>query len=86
MGKKVTVRQIVDYLGELSVDYQLYGDTNTSVEGFSSLSGYRENTITWLKKDGVELPTDISVCIVQQGADVDAAVKIICTSAKEAFF
>lgn len=86
MGKEVSVKQIVDYLEEISADYEICGDLNKVIEGFSSLSRYQKNTITWLKKDGMNVPDSIAVCVVQQGVAVDADVKITCLNAKAVFF
>lgn len=86
MGKKVSVRQIVDYLEEISADYEIYGNLDETIEGFSSLTSYKENTITWLKKDNIKIPPAISVCVVQQGIEVEACVRIVCPNSKEVFF
>lgn len=86
MGKEVSVKQIIDYLEEISADYEAYGDFDEVIEGFSSLSKYKENTITWLKKAGMEIPSEMTVCVVQQGIETEANVKIVCPNSKEVFF
>ena len=86
MRKEVRVRQIVDYLEEIAADYEIYGDLDEEIEGFSSLSSYKKNTITWLKKDGMKIPPEVSVCVVQQGVEAEAKVKIVCSNSKNVFF
>ena len=49
MRKKVSIRQIADYLEGISVAHKICGDCNETVEGFSPLLRYKENTITWIK-------------------------------------
>lgn len=45
----VSLNEIIKYLEEHGIAYKYYGDNNCSVEGFSSLNKYKENTITWCK-------------------------------------
>lgn len=49
MRRTVSIGQIAEYLEEIAADYIIYGDLNKTVEGFSPLTRYQENTITWIK-------------------------------------
>lgn len=86
MGKEVTVRQMADYIKDIAIHCEIYGNFNEVVVGFSSLSRYKANTITWLKKAGMRIPHRVAVCVVQQGVEAEADVKIVCSNSKEVFF
>ncbi len=86
--KPVNVGQIEAYLNTAGIPFMVEGDRETSVIGFSSLSHYRDNTVTWInaKKTDIELPKDISICVVQEGVEIQAEAKIISPNSKATFF
>lgn len=91
MGKKlkeIRMDSIVDFLKETAVAFELHGDFTGTIVGFSSLSQYKEHTITWLKdkKAGMKIPAEISLCVMQQGIEANARAKIICSDSKKVFF
>lgn len=88
MGKSVSVKQIKDFLERTGLPFSIYGDLEETVSGFSSLSRYREGTITWnnSKKELSEFPPHISVCVVQEGAPMEAQAQIVSPNSKAVFF
>lgn len=47
--KPVYLKQIVQYLENIDMDFKFYGDMEGSISGFSPFEHYQENTITWIK-------------------------------------
>lgn len=86
MEKRVSVKQIENYLDEISVNYKIYGDLDLEIEGFSSALKYKNNTITWLRGKGMEVPFAIAVCVVPFGVEVETKVKIECSNPRTVFF
>lgn len=46
----IRISDILDYLDSTGIEYGFFGNSNTIVEGFSSLNNYKKNTFTWIKK------------------------------------
>lgn len=71
----VTVNEVLSYLEKNGEEFAFSGDESSSIEGFSSLMNYRENTITWCKTaskmEEVNVPdTDFSL-VVTCKSDID---------------
>lgn len=88
MEQLITVKQIAAYLEKENLPHFLQGNPETAVCGFSSLSRYREGTITWINSPDKSIPAAIpvSACVIQEGADLAAAGKIITPQSKAVFF
>ncbi len=88
MDRLITVRQIAAYLKEKKLPHAIQGNADEAVCGFSSLSRYREDTITWVNspEKSFQPSVPVSVCVIQEGADLQAAAKIITPQSKAVFF
>lgn len=88
MDRLITVKQISTYLEEKGFPHTVQGNSKETVCGFSSLSHYQEGTITWINspRKTVQTSVPISACVVQEGADINADVKIITSHSKAVFF
>ena len=84
--KEVSVKQIVTYLEEKQIDFEVDGNQDEIICGFSSLRNYREGTITWINSNSLEVPASVSVCIVQKGVDVKGKTQIVSNNSKGLFF
>lgn len=85
----ITITDILKYLEKQQYEFQFHGNEQVVIEGFSSLNNYREQTVTWIKKEenwNPDLKNRISLCIVQNGVQVDAANQIISDNSKLIFF
>jgi len=47
--KKVLMTEILEYLSKEKVEYEFLGNREVEIDGFSSVSNYRKNSITWIK-------------------------------------
>ncbi len=88
--QKVEFKQIEDYLTKCRFEFRIEGDKNIIVEGFSSITNYKEETMTWLKDEKILNNTNrkdnILLCIVQEGNEIAARTKIISKASKTVFF
>lgn len=86
--KSVSVEQIKKYIEDTGASVEIQGNLKKEVLGFSSLNRYLKGTITWVgsAKKREELPTEISVCVVQKGVEIEAETKIISMNSKAVFF
>ena len=46
----VKIGRILEFLEKKGYEFEYYGCRDIEVRGFSSLSKYKQNTITWVKK------------------------------------
>ena len=44
------ISQILDYLKSENIPYSFSGDADKEINGFSSLSRYKDGSITWIKR------------------------------------
>lgn len=88
MDQLITIKQITTYLEEKGLPYDVQGNPEEIVSGFSSLSHYRKGTLTWINSSEktVETSVPVTACIVQEGADINAGVKLITPQSKAVFF
>ncbi len=88
MEKELKLKEIEDYLKSKEFSFEIDGNKEEMVSGFSSLGNYQDKTLTWInsKKKIPILPLHISACVVQKGLEVEAEVKIIAENSKEIFF
>jgi UDP-3-O-[3-hydroxymyristoyl] glucosamine N-acyltransferase len=84
---KIGIEDILSYLDEKEFVYEYRGDGTVAVMGFSALSQYKEDTITWVKTlskwTGDET---ITLAVVQKGVSVPIKNQILCENSKEIFF
>ena len=71
-------------------EFQIEGEKDIIVEGFSSISNYKDKTMTWLRDeksvdDSIREKT-ILLCIVQEGVEIEARTKIISKIPRTIFF
>lgn len=86
--KLIKVKEIVSYLKKNKLNFEIEGNIEEEILGFSSLGKYQDRTLTWInsqKKVLTDLPY-ISAVVVQRGVEVNANVKIISRNSKEVFF
>ncbi len=88
MDQLITIKQIAAYLEDRKLPHVIQGNFKEAVCGFSSLSRYHEGTVTWINspKKSIQTLVPVSACVIQEGADLDAAVKIITPQSKAVFF
>lgn len=87
-AKLVKAAEIEAYLKEKNFDFEMNGNREEMVSGFSSFDNYKERTLTWVKsqeKIAATLP-NISICVVQKNVKIEAKVKIISDNSKAIFF
>lgn len=82
--------KILEWLEKQGYDYLFNGDSQTEIDGFSSLLNYRKKTITWIKKEDnynyLNRPVDVACAVVQSGVKVDFKNVIMTDNSKELFF
>lgn len=88
--KEISIAQIEKYLEQQHYRFKIIGKQDNVIRGFSSLSKYKEDTMTWIKSNKVNILTNkntkIALCVVQEGAEIDAETKIITPDSKAVFF
>ncbi len=87
--KSVTAREIYEFCREKDPAVRYVGDYEISVKGFSSLSHYRNHTLTWVKKQSnYEGRKDVapSICIIQEGVKISDTNQIISADSRNLFF
>ena len=47
--KEISIRQIKDYFKGISEDYEIYGNLDDRITGFSPFGTYKPGTVTWIK-------------------------------------
>lgn len=84
------LKMILNWLEKNNYDYTFNGNDQTEIDSFSSLLNYKENSLTWIKKEDVYnslgRPDDIACAVVQKGVAVDFKNAIITENSKEVFF
>lgn len=87
-SKLIKIKEIEDYLKNKKFGFEIDGNKEEIVLGFSSLENYQDKTLTWInsKKKVSKLPSNISACVIQNGVEAEADVKIIAENSKEVFF
>jgi len=85
----ITIKEILNFLKKEKISYQFIGNENNTISGFSSLSKYRPNTMTWVRKTEklYEVQQEvISLLIVQEGICATVVNQIITPESKRVFF
>lgn len=89
----VYVRELLDKLDRAGMNYEYNGDKDTALVGFSSLSAYRNGTLTWIKKAAnydryVASADTIPICcaVVEKGEPIDLPCMIVSENSKAVFF
>lgn len=85
---RVSIREITDFLRQSGFAFRVKGAQTVSIAGFSSLSNYKEDTVTWVKseKNWSSEVENIALCVVQEGIDLPIENQIICRESKAVFF
>lgn len=85
---EVSLREIITFLKTTTYEFSILGDMSNSISGFSSLTNYKEGTITWIKKGDYIDKTGIvkTLCVAQKGAKCNAQTIIEASNSKEVFF
>lgn len=88
MKKSVSVNDIKLLLEKKCLPFRIQGNPQNIVDGFSSLSHYREGTITWnnSQKNLSVFTPHVSVCVVQEGIYMESDTQIISPNSKAVFF
>lgn len=87
----MNISEILAYLREEKIPFDFSGEEQNMVEGFSSLSRYRQGTFTWVKKQenipaGLDM-AGIALAFIPEDVNAGAAPNIIRTpESKHAFF
>lgn len=86
----MNIGDILIWLDSQNYEYEFSGDESAPVEGFSSLSRYKADTISWVKDEQyytkLGRPTDITCAVVQDRVSVDFKNIIRTKKSKELFF
>lgn len=81
---------ILNFLEESGIPFEFQGDPDTDVFGFSSLTHYKNGTVTWIKKQesipGDFDPAVIRLCIVSEEVCGKFPNVIRTSKSKRAFF
>ncbi len=84
------IKDILDWLDAEARAYRFEGDKSKEVTGFSSLTNYKEGTVTWIKKrENIPKHADIhaiALAVVQKNHEVDCPNQIITEESKAVFF
>ena len=85
---QIKIKEIEGYLKSKNFSFEVEGNREEIVLGFSSLENYQDKTLTWIKstKKFSMLSSSISACVIQKGVEIEAKVKIIAENSKEVFF
>ena len=77
------VSDILFFLQEKKFEFEYVGCDYLEIKGFSSLSSYKNNTLTWVKKrDNWEKNVkDILIAVVEEGLDLPLKNIIKCRRA-----
>ncbi|WP_077369213.1 UDP-3-O-(3-hydroxymyristoyl)glucosamine N-acyltransferase [Anaerosalibacter sp. Marseille-P3206] len=51
MNNKIAIVDLIEFLKRNCEDFQFIGDERETIEGYSSIYEYNENTITWLRSE-----------------------------------
>lgn len=86
------IQEILSFLEESEISFSFLGDAETEVEGFSSLTKYKENSFTWVKEDE-SIPdnfdfSSVKLVFVQKNVtkNISALNMIRSEASKHAFF
>lgn len=85
------ISEILFFLKDSNIPFEFRGDSDVDVEGFSSLSCYKNNSFTWIKTqknipNGFDL-SQVKLAFVSEEVQVEGIDNIIRTSdSKKAFF
>ncbi len=84
------VSNILSWLHDNGIENSFEGDGSKEILGFSSLSNYKDNSITWIKNEeayyNAGKPSGIACAVVSKGVEVDFDNAIIVNDSKEVFF
>lgn len=58
--KQIYISQLLEYLYKNKVDHEFTGNLNDIINGFSSITKYKENTITWIKEPDILINSEIN--------------------------
>lgn len=86
----INVLEILRFLDQIKINYNYYGNENSSIETFSSLSCIKDNSIIWVKN---QLNIDLSklnhcenLLVICENYFVNNHNSIVCEHSKEVFF
>lgn len=81
---------ILEWLEERDYDFVFVGNKQKEIVGFSSLANYKEDSLTWIKREenynGLKSPGNISCAVVERGINIDLKNMIITDNSKKVFF
>lgn len=84
------IETVLEWLSSCGYSYTFRGDRQREICGFSSLCGYKENTLTWVKKEedykNSGRPVNVACAVVEDGADVAFQNVISARESKKVFF
>lgn len=65
MMETVNIKSILKFLDEANAEYAFSGNEEDSITGFSSITNYKENTISWIKNEDklIELESSLNKSI-----------------------
>lgn len=92
----IELKQILDYLDESDIKYKFIGKENIRINGYSSFSNLKSNSISWVKdqlnyKDEILSELKNVLLVVKSDIEIkeinkEDATFILCENPKEAFF
>ena len=86
----MVIQDILDWLDDSGYAYNVSGDRNRGVDGFSSLANYRPGTLTWVGKESCYAdcgrPENLQCAVVQENIQVKSGCTIVTPASREVFF
>lgn len=80
------LEDILSFLNDQNVYYELIGDKNCAVNGFSSLKSYVKGTLTWIKSPQNYQNQPIDCCITGEKINGIIKTQIVVDNGKKVFF
>lgn len=81
------LKEICDFLEAQNIEFDLIGDPESEIDGYSALNEYRAMTITWVRGDGKTYDNvHPEYALAEKNCVVSIKNKIICENPKEVFF
>ena len=80
---------ILEFLNRENYEFTFNGNKDEEVSWFSSLTNYKNNTITWVGRENAipeQPPKDVVLAVIQEGISFYSKNKIITRESKRVFF
>lgn len=90
MDKIVLIKDILNFLDEKGEDYVFIGNLEECIDGFSSITNYKEESLTWIK-NSKNVPDKfdfkkVKLAVIQIEDNIETRNQIKCRDSKRIFF